>query len=125
MPKKNSVAGVPGVDPGLPDVSLILGGVKRHLCFDFNGIVLAEQATGINLLKASWGEPSAANLRGLLWASLIKEDPTLTVEQVGELITMRNIVGIWEAVRLAWFGSVQQADESAGQPGEEKAQAKA
>ena len=71
---KNNVAGKPGLDPTLPNVTLILGGVERHLVFDFNAIVLADKETGVNLIKAAMSEIDATSLRGLLWASLLKEN---------------------------------------------------
>ena len=117
---KNEVAGVPGLDPTLPDVSLIIGGEKRQLCFDFNAIVLAEKHTGINVLQ-SVTIPTAGSLRAMLWASLIRSYPKLTIEEVGSWITMSNAPGIYEALTLAWFGSNATAE---GEPqGEAKAQA--
>jgi len=121
MPK---VFGVPGTDPTLPDVTLIIGGVERHLVYDINAIVLAEKATGINLFQASVTNPSAETLRGLLWASLLKESPDMTLDEAGSLITMHNAVIVFAAIREAWFGSVQ-GDEVASEdetPGEAPAQ---
>jgi hypothetical protein len=120
--KHNSVAGKPGLDPTLPNVSLILGGVKRSLAFDFNAIVLAEKVTGVNLLKAIVNEITATNLRGLLWAALLKENPELNLEEVGSWITMRNAGTIHEALVMAWFGSVAEVDGEGETEGEETAQ---
>lgn len=120
----NNVAGKPGLDPTLPDVTLILGGVQRHLVFDFNAIVLAEKHTGVNLLHAIVTDINATNLRGLLWASLLKESPKLTIEEVGSMVNPRNMSTIHSALITAWFGSVQD-DESKDteHTGEEPAQA--
>jgi len=120
MTNPNNVAGVPGLDPTLPDVKLILAGKTYQLVFDFNAIAQAEIATGINLLQASIDTASAQSLRGLLWASLLKQNPTLTIEHVGSLVTMKNAPTIWAAIREAWFGSVSIEDTP--QPGEPQAQ---
>ena len=117
---QNAVAGVPGLDPTLPDVALIIGGEKRHLCFDFNAIVLAEKQTGINLLQSAT-MPTAGSLRAMLWASLLRSYPKLTIEEVGGWITMTNAPGIYEALTLAWFGSNMTAEGEA--EGEAQAQA--
>ena len=110
------VAGKPGLDPTLPNVALILNGIERHLCYDFNAIVEAEKSTGVNLLLAAIEAQSATTLRGLLWAALRKEDPTLTIEQVGSWITMRNAPIIHQALITAWFGSIdEQKDEPQGE----------
>lgn len=121
--KPKLVAGKPGVDPVLPDVTLILGGRERHLCYDFNAIVLASQVTGINLLKSIVGEIEPASLRGLLWAALLRDEPELTLEQVGVLIRPGSIPGIKEALLRAWFESVGE-ENAGGAKGEARARAK-
>jgi hypothetical protein len=116
-----AVAGKPGLDPALPDVPVILGGVERTLCFDYNAIVVAEKATGINLLKGMVSEVSATSLRGLLWAALLRDSPEMTVEEAGALITPRNVKAIHYALNRAWFHSVR-ADEENKPAGEAEAQ---
>lgn len=108
----NTVAGKPGSDPTLPDVELILGGKTYHLSYDFNAIVKAEKETGVNLLTAVVGEINAQSLRGLLWASLLKDHPALTADEVGDFIQPTNIATIREAIVTAWFGSVPESDAS-------------
>lgn len=119
---KNTVAGQPGADPTLPDITLILGGVERKLCYDFNAIVVAEKATGVNLLEGIVGQVNATNLRGLLWASLLREDPKITIDQVGALIQPRMLGMIHQALLATWFGSTEAADKDEA-PGEDEAQA--
>lgn len=120
----SNVAGVPGLDATLPDVSLIIGGKTRQLCFDFSAICTVERLTGLNLLKSAVSEVSATNLRALLYAALLRDDPTLTLEEVSKWITMKNVGVIHQALVTAWFGSVEDADQDADeQPGEAPAQA--
>jgi hypothetical protein len=104
------VADSPGLDPTLPDVVLKLGDVEHQLCFDFNSIVLAGKATGIDLLKAIASDVTAEHLRGLLWASLLKRHPSLTIEQAGDMITPLNLGTIHSAIIAAWFGSATDPD---------------
>ena len=118
MPKKNQVAGTVGQDPTLPNVSLILGGVERHLCYDFNAIVQVELLTGINLLKSAITELSATNLRALLWSALLKENPDLTIDEVGSWITLQKAAFIHQAIITAWFGSVEESDGKGQDSGE-------
>lgn len=116
-----NVAGKPGLDPALPDVPVILGGVERKLCFDYNAIVLAEKATGVNLLKGMVADLSATTLRGLLWAALHRDYPDMTIEEAGALITPRNVPAIHYALNQAWFHSVHGEGDKKS-PGEEGAQ---
>lgn len=83
MTKKNVV-----VDPTLPKVPLELDGKKYFLVFDFNAVVIAESLTGLNLLNAlDLRNLSASSTRALLYAALLKVQPDLTLEAVGNLIT--------------------------------------
>jgi hypothetical protein len=124
MSTKNQVSGVPRKDPILPKVALILDGVERHLVFDFNAIVQADNETGFNLLQAAVSDITATTLRGLLWASLLKENPDLTIGEVGSWITMHNAFHIRQAITTAWFGSIAEAEESASDEGKQIAELK-
>lgn len=119
----NSVAGKPGLDPTLPDVALILGGVERRLVFDFNAIVHAEKVTGLNLIKAMVSELDATRTRGLLWAALLKEHAELTLEEVGGWLHPRNLSVVRDALIATWFGSIPEPDAEAKAKGEDQAQA--
>jgi hypothetical protein len=119
-----SVANTPGLDPVLPDVILRLGGVDRHLVFDFNAIVQAEKASGLNLLKAMFSDMTAEHLRGLLWAAMLRETPTITIDEVGSMITFLNMGEIHAAIVAAWMASVRDADKDDPPSPKRKAQAK-
>ena len=120
MSTSTFVAGQPGLDPTLPDVSLILNGVERHLCYDHNAIAQVEKITGLNLLFAAAAAPNATALRALLWAALLRETPGLSLEEVGSWMTPQNIPTIHAALQATWYGSVPEDD---GEVGEVQAQA--
>ena len=103
-------------DPTLPKVTLILGGVERHPIYNYNAIVQAEAATGVNLLTAIVSDLSATKLRGLLWAALLPESPDIKIEEVGQLITPFNVETIHSALILAWFGSMSDPDDNPKEP---------
>lgn len=107
----NKVAGVVGSDPTLPDVELVVGGETYRLAYDFNAVVKAEEATGVNLLTSVMGVVTARSLRGLLWAALLKDKPDITIDKAGSLISPQNIPTIREAITTAWFGSVPKPGE--------------
>lgn len=111
----STVADKAGLDPTLPDVSLTIKDKTYSLVFDFNAIVEAERVTGTNLLDKVLGSIDAKSLRGLLWASLIKAQPNITIEQAGDLITLHNASRIREAIVTAWFGSIEDTDSASGE----------
>lgn len=58
----------------------------RTLVLSFNALCRAEEVTGINFLMGEITFSSLRVMRALVWAGLIEEDPTLTLEQVGNMI---------------------------------------
>jgi hypothetical protein len=82
------------IDKINPIVPIELGGKTRHLKFDFNAMVAYEEATGKNFLEMSKITVSAKNLRAWLYACLVQEDRSLTIDEVGGWIDLENMAGI-------------------------------
>lgn len=81
---------------------------ERTIVFDLNAMCRYEEVTGKNLFDGSITTEnltSAKDLRALLWACLAADDGDLTLEQVGALITIHNMVNIQtklnEAIEVA------------------------
>jgi hypothetical protein len=108
----------------IPKHTLHIGGKDRTLTFDFNAICTVEEKTGLNLLQASVSTVEAKNLRALLYASLLRDEPALTINEVGSWIDMKNLAAVRAAILDAWFASVDDGEEKADAPmGEAKGQA--
>lgn len=77
-----------------PRVKVLLD-KERTIVFDLNAMVRFEEATGKNLFDGSITETSltsAKDMRALLWACLSHDEDNLTLEQVGAMINMQNMV---------------------------------
>lgn len=83
-----------------PDVTIILD-KPRTLRFTLNAMCAFEEATGKNIFSNALNNLSAKEIRALLWACLTDEDPTLTIEQVGGLITLDNMTEVAEKLNEA------------------------
>ena len=71
------------MDTLVPEIDIELDR-PRHIVFDMNAICLFEQVTGKNFYEVIASPPqSATDRRALLWAGLKRDDPELTIEQVG------------------------------------------
>lgn len=107
---------IDAIDPTLPDVTLKIGGKVRHLAFDYHSIVTVEKLTGLNLLSEAF-EGSFTNLGALLYAALLRDDSTITLDEVGSWITFRTAPIISQAVISAWIGSIPEPtkDEAPGE----------
>ena len=77
--------------PTAPIVSITFDR-ERHMRLDFNALARAESITGKSALDLD--KPSATQMRALLWACLVDEDPALTIEQVGSWIHLGNLEAI-------------------------------
>lgn len=99
-------------NPVAPTVPIMLD-KPRQLRADFNALANIEEKTGKNTLNNEiWEDISAAHLRVLLWALLLHEDPTLTLEQVGAMMHPGNVMEIGKAVIQALRGAFPEADET-------------
>ena len=112
-----------GIDPTLPDVTLEIGGKERQLAFDITSIITVEKLTGINLMDAVLGDVSITALRAVLFAALMKDDESLTLDQVGHWINHVNFGVIQQAIFAAWYGSLPKPVEGTDSKGEAEAQA--
>jgi hypothetical protein len=109
---KNTVAGIPGADPTLPNAPLALDGKTYHLCYDFNAIIAYEEKSGENILVAF--EPdnmTPTKMRQLLWAGLLRENPEITLEQTGALAGYVDMARISNAIVSALLGSRPDPEE--------------
>lgn len=70
---------------------------ERELKFDLNALEIVEDMTGTTLDKAT-EKVSMRTLKILLYSGLVHQDPDLTVDYVGSLVTMENIKEVSEAL---------------------------
>jgi hypothetical protein len=64
---------------------------ERTLRLDFNAMCKAEELSGRNFMDAAtWRALNARDYRALAGACLVDEDPSLTLEQVGRMMTFNR-----------------------------------
>jgi hypothetical protein len=91
----------------------------RHLRFDINAMVTFEELTGLNLLKESARrqiekDMSVAQFRAFLFACLVHEEQTLTLEQVGNLINIENMQEILDKINQAQQAAAPEPEVASG-----------
>lgn len=75
---------------------------QRHLLLNLNAYCIAEEITGVNYIqKTASGDLSMRDLRALLYAGLLHEDPKLTLSQVGEMVGADDFGAVGDAVLAA------------------------
>lgn len=86
----------------MPEIEIKLD-KKRKLVFDFNALCKLEETTGKNALRGeTWSDLSALDVRALLWGALLRDDPELTLDQVGEFVNFGNLEDVTAAIQKAF-----------------------
>ncbi len=102
--------------PTAPGVEIVLDRPRR-LVYDFNALAAIEETLGINALDpALWEDAAlmtATRLRAVLWAGLLADDPDLTIEAVGAMLTPDRIETATEALTAALAASYPDGGEDA------------
>lgn len=75
---------------------------ERTLVLSFNALCRAEEVTGINFLMGDFTFSSVRVMRALVWSGLIHEDPTLTLEAVGDMIEEAGADKVGQAIIEAY-----------------------
>ncbi len=97
---------------------------KRKILFDWNSAAAVETITKKNMLvKENWNaifrNMNVTNVRLLLWAGLVWEDPNLTIGDVGRLISriaQDTLPTVIEQLNHAITAHLLQAEEKDDRP---------
>lgn len=77
----------------------------RTLTFDLNAMRLLEQLIGQKFMAGHFMNLSATELRAFLWACMVSEDETLTLEQVGAMLKPADISRAFDVVSQLMLSS--------------------
>lgn len=95
-------------------VTVSLGGKDRVLRYDVNAYAELETVLGKGLSEIGKqlrkGLTGAREIRALIWAGLIHDEPSLTLQDVGRMLTMEN----FERVAQQAGEAISQSDGAPG-----------
>ena len=87
----------------------------RRLLIDFNAMCNFEEATGKAFLEfadsMTAGTAPMKDIRALLWACLIHEDKSLSIEKVGELFTYSTVQEVVMKLLEAFKANMPEKEE--------------
>lgn len=88
--------------------NLLLGGRKWHLLATYRVLLDCEEETGIDMLSSVQAvtEPSTKAFRALLWAMMRRHEPLLSQQEVGSMLSPRNLPEARRAVVRAFVASM-------------------
>lgn len=116
---RKTVAGLTA-DPTVQKIAVELFGKTYFLCFDFNALARTEELTGINMLAAAdLRDMTATQFRALLYAALLKYQPEVQLEQVGDLINNDTAEKLGKAVEDAYQASAPEPEDGKQSPNAE------
>lgn len=76
---------------------------ERNLYFNLNSLEIIEELTGKSIDKIT-ENMNMKSLKAIVYAGLVHEDKSLTVEAVGEMIGFDDISRVSEAIGQAFGG---------------------
>jgi hypothetical protein len=91
-------------------IEVELGGKVRHIRYTMNALAEIEDNLGVPLSEMESVKMTIKNVRVILWAGLIHEDKTLTIEEVGDMVDLENMEAVQEKVAEA-FTMAQKGKE--------------
>lgn len=111
------------VDRLIESAPITLGLREWHLIVTYGVLLDAQEATGVPMLSSveAFVQPSARALRGLLWALLKREDASISVKAVGQLVDLQSIGTIRHAIALAFNASMPDPPKQPAKGKKEKA----
>lgn len=87
----------------------------RHLLYDLNALAAFEEATGKSFLGGMSLEAlTTKDLRALIWAGLLHEEPELTLQYVGSIVHAGNLADIDRQIGIAMGLAMPDAKEGDG-----------
>jgi hypothetical protein len=75
---------------------------ERNLRYTMNALAEIEDILGVPLSEMENVKMTIKNVRVILWAGLIHEDPELTQEEVGNMVDLGNFKEVQEKVAEAF-----------------------
>jgi hypothetical protein len=84
---------------------------ERRLRYDLNAMCMVEELTGESLMDLM-RKPTIKNMRTVIWAGLIHEDPAITQEAVGNLIDLGELKDVIRLIHKALGLDIPAADEA-------------
>ena len=90
------------MDKTKPEVKIMLD-KERVLCLDLNGMSEIEKITGKSIFDGTFfqGVIWATDIKLLLWGCLQHEDPDITLQRAGWLVSTDNIVEVTAKLNVA------------------------
>lgn len=78
---------------------------ERTMCMTWGSNIAFEKATGLKMSRLDVKALGMYELAALVWSALLKDDPTLTIEQVADMIHPGNQQDVLDA-----FTRLQEAN---------------
>jgi hypothetical protein len=92
-------------------IEIELGGKTRHFKLDMNAMAVYEWLTGKTIFNQNTEDIGVSDIRALLYALLIHEDPDLTLEQVGSMVDISKLDDISDKLTEAFEAILPGAEK--------------
>lgn len=92
---------------------------ERHMVMDFAAMDAFEDATGFSAWGREAWDGNPRRVAALIWAALLHEDPTLTLDEVKRMpaMTLSNMAYLTERLGELWGETMPEADQAVSEAG--------
>lgn len=117
--KAVKIAGVPGTDPTMPVVEIVLNDKTYYLAFNFKALAFAQKHLRLvgyecNLLQAlDLRNIDAEKFIPLLYAAMITHQPGIAIDSVADLVTIDNFGMIFSKLVETYGASIAKPSKDA------------
>lgn len=95
-------------------IPVVLGEKQYHLRYDLNAFaILEDYYPTVDECLNALSKGSIKALRAVLYAGLAHEDPDLTPEKVGEMLTLADLPALGEQLTQALIGAMPELPKEA------------
>ena len=87
---------------------------ERRLIVDLNAMVAFAELRGKEIWECDLANPNSSDLRAILWCALLRDDPQITLEVAGQLLTTQNMQDLTNQLMRTVVASLptkEQADD--------------
>ncbi|MDT0149978.1 hypothetical protein Q9R38_25905 [Priestia aryabhattai] len=81
---------------------LVLGEKEYTLRYDLNALVELEEKLGVPLSEMGKIQITIKNVRSMLWAGVIHQEPEITEREIGSYVDMENMEEVQTAITGAF-----------------------
>jgi hypothetical protein len=107
-----------------PEVEVLINGRKRKLIYNLYSFMRLDDETGKNIFDGTaFDSFRPRDIVALLWAGLVNEDPTITIDEVAKTAQLSDLQALPTIIQAGFYNSMPSETEKKSSEAETKVEA--